>query len=499
MNPRTKIFLYIVLLFSISSAAGIAGLMNTQGHSGISRTLSTAPLGKNGMHGGGSFKLDIAPEGIRINGENERVILLSQSLFFGYGITPLVDVGVNLPFYQDFWDRWEEDRGGVGDLSLGLKVAHPGFTETAPFTLAYYLGAGMPTGSSDKGVFQRHSYYTNNDSAGGNQAFTGEAWRLSPAVIWTIDMTRFDEPRPLRIHGNLGASAAAKTPDKNNLYNQYSAAVGAVGLEFLAQDNMTLFTELSGEFRVGYFVEGFTITDFNNDRLIFSLGGQRDFSNGMYINGAADIGVSSRQHRTPWEKTTADSEQLVYETRPVPAIGFNMTLGFSTPAPKASDRMVPSPVAGETKDVTEKSEAPDADDQAALQDESPADTAESIQEETAAEPEEAVTQEPMVPVVVSQGQTVVLALEDIQSEGAEFNDKISAIAADLGAHEDVSIEIMAIREGAGEQEPAEWAKTVARAIVAEGIVPDRLSLKTGTVRDSENSDEINHRVEITGK
>jgi hypothetical protein len=461
--------------------------------------MSTATLGKKGMHGGGSFKLDLAPEGIRINGENERATLLSQSLFFGYGVASVVDVGVNIPFYQDFWDRWDDDRAGVGDLSLGLKVVHPGFTDTAPFTLAYYLGAGMPTGSSDKGVFQRHSYYTNNDSATGNQAFTGEAWRLSPAVIWTIDMTRFEEPRPLRIHGNLGASAAARTPDKNNLYNQYSAAVGAVGLEFLLQDNMTLFTELSGEFRVGYFVEGFTITDFNNDRLIFSLGGQRDFSNGMYVSGAADIGVSSRQHRTPWEKTTADSEQLVYETRAVPAMGFNITLGFSTPAPQASGRMVPPPVAGKTMGVTENTEAPKADDQDELQDELATEAEISTQDETAAEPEEAVTQEPMVPVVVSGGQTVVLALEDIQSEGAEFNDKISAIAADLGAHEDVAIEIMAIREGAGELEPAEWAKTVARAIVAEGIVPNRLSLKTGTVRDSENSDEINHRVEITGK
>ncbi|ERP38955.1 hypothetical protein CALK_0444 [Chitinivibrio alkaliphilus ACht1] len=458
-----------------------AGTMNTRGLAGVSRTLSTYPLGQGLYHFGGSAKFDIAPEGVETDAGTERVVSLSQSLFWAYGLNPSLDVSMELPFYQDFWDGREDDRAGLGDLAVAMKLQHPGFKENAPFTFAYHMVAHLPTGSSDKGVFPRHSYYTTKDSAAGNQAFTGEAWRLAPSMVWSIDLARRSNPLPMRIHGNLGASVAVHTPDKNNLYNMYSAAIGAVALEYDIEKDLTLFTELSGEFRIGHFIEGFSLTDFNNDRVLFSLGGTRYFPRGMYLTSSADIGVSSRQHSTPWEITDDAGAPLVYETRAVPEIGVNFTFG-------RYGRKMKSPVKTEShqerQDIQPIREEPR--EKELLSPEENWQRLESHEEEIEEQEEQKETEE------ISHE----VSLADINETSEVYTSLLDRVAQKL-IEDELHLVIMAYRDGVVTEEPAEWARRVGHDLIDRGVDETHLILRVSTVRDREESEQTNHRVILT--
>ncbi len=320
-----------VLLFS---TAVFANNMNSGGQKGVVRSMSSYTLGLTGINIGGTFKYDrdfdyvTGPGGVGevINTATGQPVddrtapqLISGNVYVAYGLFRSFDLSLDLPLYFDVtgWD--DKTRAGVGDFELAAKFAHPFRKRNAMFTNAYYLKITFPTGQQDRGYFPRHSYYQASDgtSPGKNQ-YTSNSVLFNPMLIWTLDFNRVGNGFPLLIHGNLGGVV---TQVKNS-----SAIVGNLAFELSPIEQLTFFTELSGEARVKYYTESFEFQSFVKDPFIISPGFRVNIPMGMYITLAGDLGLSSRKDEY---KSTWNRGGYRYATSPIPKYGVQLTIGWN--------------------------------------------------------------------------------------------------------------------------------------------------------------------------
>ncbi len=308
--------------------------INSGGQKAVVRSMSAYTLGMTGINVGGSFKYDQDFEYITGPGGTGEVIkkstglavderttpyIFSGNIYVGYGLFSLLDLSMDLPVYYDVtgWD--DQSRAGVGDFELALKFKHPFMKKNAFFTNAYYLKFTFPTGEQDRGFFPRHSYYQINDgTVPGKNQYTANSVLFNPMLIWTVDFNRVGKGFPMLIHGNIGG---AITTVKNS-----SAAIANMAIEYSPIKLLTLFVELSGEARIKYYTESFSIQSFENDPLIITPGAKLNIPMGLYITLAGDIGLSSTdaEFRSTW-----DRGGYRYATSPVPKYGVQLTVGWS--------------------------------------------------------------------------------------------------------------------------------------------------------------------------
>ncbi len=324
----------VMVLVMCMSMLGIANNINSGGMLGVVRSMSSYPLGLTGLNVGGGFKYDRDISYVTGPGGSGEVIdnatgqpvdgreaphIFSGNLFVGYGLFPLLDMSIDVPLYYDITGWNETNRAGVGDVELAFKFTHPHLKPKAIFTPAYYLKFSFPTGNKDRGYFPRHSYYQQNDGTiPGQNQYTADAVLFNPMLIYTLDFNHAGKGFPMLIHGNVGG---AVTTIKNS-----SAILGNLAFEYSPVEIFTLFLELSGEARVKYYSESFSIKSFVKDPFIITPGGRLNLPMGLYITIAGDLGLSSRkaEYRNSWNRGGYS-----YATSPVPKYGFQVDIGWT--------------------------------------------------------------------------------------------------------------------------------------------------------------------------
>ncbi|MGM0444329.1 MAG: OmpA family protein [Fibrobacterota bacterium] len=334
MTNHTCSFRALILAILLVIGAAEANNINTGGQKGALRTTSAYALGKGSINTGLSIKGDVAYRNLTVQGSEETAILISENLFFGYGVTNWMDLSLDIPVYQDIWEGHTENASGFGDIQAGIKLMHPGLLPNAPLRVSYLLRTTIPTGSDDYGYFPRHSYYTSNRYPEVNDPYSSGGLSLNPMMVWTLDMTKLKESRPVLMDLNLGVTAMVLNQNENNYPQDNSALVGNFALSYLASEQLTLLMDIYGESRfVHYLNDGITLEKFfrniNNDQVYLSLGARYTDAKGMYYGLAADISLSDRNYKTQWEITDDDGRPFTYETSPAPTIGLTATVGFS--------------------------------------------------------------------------------------------------------------------------------------------------------------------------
>ncbi len=337
MNKFTQGAMAVLLV----AATAFSNHVNTGGQKGIGRTLSAYSLGKQSIKTGASLKFDIAYRDIEVtNGTNtydETAYLFSENFFFGYGLSNWADIAVDLPLYHDSWKN-HDYQVGLGDLSISLKLMHPGMMPNSPFRIGYMLRTSLPTGREGEGYFQRHNYYTSEENSETSDAYTSSGVYLTPMLVWTWDLTKTKKGLPFLIHANLGATAFMWTGKEDNVTRDNSSLLGNIAVEYLHKENLKFFLDFSGESRLSYYADEVTVEtfarNFNNDQVILSLGSEYQSPKGLSLAFAAEVGVSDDNNRTSWSFTEKGAP-LTYSTSPTPTAGVNLTIGFNKMGKKA--------------------------------------------------------------------------------------------------------------------------------------------------------------------
>ncbi len=331
----TSPFRFVVIFFIFSSLffRVFSNDINTGGHRGIIRTLSAETLGKTGFNFGGAAKYGTEMEyvagprgrGEVLNSADGKPVsgrtaphLVSGNIFAAYGVTSFWDFAVDLPLYYDRPGWNYEYRTGIGDLELTTKMAYPFGRDDAWLTNAYYLKVLLPTGSSNRGFFPRHVYYLTKSTLNDTDAvFALKNVYFNPQIIWSADFGRLNGKMPFLLHANLGGVIATR---KSN-----SAVVAAVGLEFRPHPVITLFTEISGESRVKWYTDFFSVKSFIYDPFWLTPGVRFNRPNGLYFSLAGDIGISNpdSKYRTDFVR-----EGYAYSTKALPRYNVQFTLGW---------------------------------------------------------------------------------------------------------------------------------------------------------------------------
>lgn len=323
---------YSVTLVALLAIPAMANPSNTGGQSGVSRTLSTYSLGKGSINTGLGFKADYAYHGIYLYNQDGSVekqspTLLSEDLYFGYGITNWFDASIDLPVYQDIWEDHSENASGLGDLSIGFKLQHPGLYQEAPFRVAYYMRMVLPTGTDDAGYFQRHSYQTQS-TTNTNGAFTMDGFALNPMMLWSLDLAKFPFKLPLTLHANFGGIAQVQQGQRRH----HSALLGSFAAEYQVKPSVSVFGEISGEAKLVEFAESYNFTtDLNNDVIRFALGTNIKCKNGINTSVSVDVGLSEKTNsrRLNWERENDDGDESRYTTVKTPRVGLNLQVGYA--------------------------------------------------------------------------------------------------------------------------------------------------------------------------
>jgi outer membrane protein OmpA-like peptidoglycan-associated protein len=319
------------MLLSVSVRIS-ANDLNTGGQSGVLRTLSAATLGRTGFNLGGAFKyateydyvkgpggtvlvLDAASSGAV---SREAPQLLSGNVFAALGLFSFWDISVDLPVYDDI-TGWGVTGSGIGDLEVATKIAYPYQLPDAFLSHAYYLNVIFPTGDKAVGFFPRHSYYLDNDTRNsGINAYSVDAVFFNPMLAWTFDFSRLKHSAPVCFHANFGGVVAKAKSG--------SAVMAALALEIKPARFLTLFTELTGESRVKYYTESFSIRSFDNDPFRLSPGVRLDFSGGFYCIVAGDIAFSDT---SPTYLSNWNREGYRYATKAIPRWAGQVDFGWN--------------------------------------------------------------------------------------------------------------------------------------------------------------------------
>jgi outer membrane protein OmpA-like peptidoglycan-associated protein len=279
------LILFVAVVFGATTGSVYAAnTLSTGGHDGIVRCQSADPLGAGTFELGGALQYgqeweyihSLSPDVYRYGSPR----MVSGDGNLAYGLASIFDIGLNLPAYYDNPQFGSSKPKGIGDLELSAKLSSFLFKgDDKVFTAAYYLSFQFPTGDSTKGFFPRHVYYaTENHYSTGNVL-------VHPMLISTIHFDRLKASVPIQLHLNLGGVF--------NAPKDHNALTGSIGLEYLPNDILTLFTEITGEGRIGS-VHAKTFNEDVNDNPIFITPGVkfRIPGSNVYVTLAGDIGSS---------------------------------------------------------------------------------------------------------------------------------------------------------------------------------------------------------------
>jgi outer membrane protein OmpA-like peptidoglycan-associated protein len=309
----------VALSFAITVTAND---VNTSGQSGVIRTFSANMLGKTGFYIGSSFKYSADKDYVSVVSKRGAAIshdashLFSGNFYIGYGLFKYLDFSFDIPAYYDV-SGFDLTSSGIGDLGIALKLGNPFQKDSAFISHAYALKLTFPTGQNKRGLFARHSYYVTDDQRSNINKIAGDAYFLSPMILWTMNFDRLSTPIPLRLHANLGCVVA---PQKSR-----SAVLGALAVEYTPVPLLTLFTEITGESSVKRYTERFKVSSFNDDQVWLTPGLKFNFPNGMFLTMAGDFGISDRSdiNVTNWSKSGYN-----YSTRALPRFGAQIAFGW---------------------------------------------------------------------------------------------------------------------------------------------------------------------------
>lgn len=323
------------------ASAAMAANVNTGGLTGLDNTYSAYSTGLGSFSLGVSVKGEYGHEALdeRLPGgiiDIKDVILLSQDLFLSYGLANWMDVAMDMPFYQDMIDGFDERAAGIGDLGASIKIMHPGMRSDAVIRLAYIMRATFPTGSFYRGYFVRDPQYAHVDGVvnrGG--AFTSGGWNLNPMLAWTFDLQRLKVSKPWLIHVNFGMDAMFYPDQKSNIPQDNTAMQGGLGIEWLAAPDWSVYLDFYGKSRLGNIEKGAFLEIFAKDLLRLSLGTKASLASGLQVGFAVEGSVSTQEHQTLWQTNHGGSPVRNYGSQTTPILGAVLTLGFGKTGKKA--------------------------------------------------------------------------------------------------------------------------------------------------------------------
>jgi outer membrane protein OmpA-like peptidoglycan-associated protein len=323
----------IVALAGILVSGALANNLNTGGQSGIDNTYSAYSIGQGSFQMGLSIKGEYGNEALHENLSNggrilHDVLLYSQDLNLALGVTNWMDVAVDLPFYQDQLNGFDNGTVGLGDLSASLKIMHPGMKSDALIRLAYIMRVSLPTGDFEKGYYPRDPQYSHVSSINSGGAFTSNGYNLNPMLAWTFDLTRIKAPKPYLVHVNFGMDALFYTDDKTNIPQENTAMVGALAVEWMAKPDWSLFMELYGKSRIYNIISGPFLDVFARDRIDLAVGTKNTFQSGWSAAFAVEGSLSTQENFTHWTTNHSGDGVKNYGTQPTPVIGATLTIGF---------------------------------------------------------------------------------------------------------------------------------------------------------------------------
>lgn len=321
------------LILSATLASGaLASNLNTGGLSGVDNTYSAYSIGQ------GSYEL-----GLSINGlygekalaetlaggklDEKDVLLFGQDAFVALGVTNWMDLALDLPFYEDKIDGFEEHAAGLGDLSASLKLMHPGMKPDALIRLAYIMRASFPTGDPARGYYQRDPQNSHVSLVNNEGAFTSGGYSLNPMLAWTFDLTRLKAPAPWLVHVNFGMDALFYTENKN-IPEENTAMKGALAVEWMAETDCSVFLEMYGKSRLINITSGPFLEIFAKDQIDLALGTRKVFASGWSAAFAVNGSLSTQENHTRWSTNHEGDGVRNYIVQPTPVVGATLTIGF---------------------------------------------------------------------------------------------------------------------------------------------------------------------------
>ncbi len=292
ISTDTSIFIVLciyLLLFNVESGAEV-GLT---GQKGLVRSFSAQTLqrGKMVINFAGEYSTapgyllyQVAEDGSRTTG-NE--LMTSGYFSMSFGLTDYIDFSGMLPLYADILSGSDvlpkKEDGGIGDISLGLKLQYPPYKHNHFFDMSYLGTVSLPTGFKEKGLFARHTYYIpKNPSAEQLSLYTSSNMEVDLKMLWTMDFGAIEwdnqDLSQLKLHLNYGVRFTANTLlDHVFLLNS--------AIEYSPVTFLTLFTEFTGETRLKNVDKGFRIGD---DPLRITPGFSLNTPQGLVIKIAVD-------------------------------------------------------------------------------------------------------------------------------------------------------------------------------------------------------------------
>jgi outer membrane protein OmpA-like peptidoglycan-associated protein len=281
---RSITIFFAIFFCLMSGSVFAANTLSTGGLDGIVRTQSADPMGVGTFNLGGAIEYgqeweyihSITPDLSRDGSPR----MVSGVGTIAYGLAPIFDLSLNLPAYYDNPQFGTVHPKGIGDLELSAKLSGVFLKgDDKILTTAYYLSFQFPTGDKTKGFFPRHVYY-----AGENHYSTGNTL-VHPMLLSTIHFDRIKGGAPLQLHFNIGGVF--------NAPKDHNALTGSIGLEYLPNEIWTLFTELSGEGRIGSVHAKTFNSDLNDNPWFITPGVKIKIpTSNVFLTFAADFGIS---------------------------------------------------------------------------------------------------------------------------------------------------------------------------------------------------------------
>lgn len=281
---RFMVLLVAAIFGLMAGSVYAANTLSTGGHDGIVRCQSADPLGARTFDIGGAIEYgqewdyihSVSPNDPRYGSPR----MVSGVGYLGYGLFPILDIGLNLPAYYDNPQFGSTKSKGIGDLEFSLKLSGLSLTgENKVWTGGCYLSVQFPTGDSTKGFIPRHVYYaTDNFWSSGNVL-------IHPMLMTSIHLDRMKSSIPIQLHLNFGGVF--------NAPKDHNAVTASFGVEYIPSDIWTFFTEVSGEERIGSVHSKTFFANLDNNPVFITPGLKfRIPSTTINLTLAADIGIS---------------------------------------------------------------------------------------------------------------------------------------------------------------------------------------------------------------
>lgn len=326
---KTQMIAFLGALVSI----GFANNINTGGLSGVNTTYSAYSIGQ------GSYQLGLSLKGEYGNKALEEFLpsgshniadvnLFTQDMSIALGVTNWMDIGLDVPFFEDVIPGFENGTTGLGDMAVALKLMHPGMEPTALIRLAYIMRVSLPTGDPAAGYYARDPQYSHVSVFNTSGAFTSDGYSLNPMLAWTFDFTRLKTPKPLLVHVNFGMDALIWTKKAANIPEENSAMLGGLALEWLAHKDWSVFLDFYGKSRIINVTAGPFLDIFARDQLNLAVGTKKVYASGWSTALSFEGSLSTQENRTKWSTNHSGDGVKNYVLQPTPILAATLSIGF---------------------------------------------------------------------------------------------------------------------------------------------------------------------------